>query len=141
MEPILSKDIKRIYTLLGLTKLLWQKEDLAKSYSKGRTIHISNLTFTEATSLIQYLMDQCQDNDKAERNRSNDLMRRKILSYAYEMQWADPGDWRNAMKVINAFCMGKHGIFKKPLSDHTSKELANVVTQFGELYTKYLRVH
>jgi len=130
---------RRLHLLLNLTRLMWQKQSLISSFTGGRTEHSSQMTDKEAEALISYLQDQGQDNDKDEINKRMDKMRKKLLSYVYEMRWAAPGDWTTALQKIDEFCTGKHGRFKKPLQKHSYEELVQVVTQFGQIYLDYLR--
>ncbi|SRR5258708_7944221 len=133
-----SSQIRRLHLLLNHTNLMWQKQSLILSHTQGRTEHSREMSSTELAGLISYLEEQSQDNNKLYRNKQMDRMRKKVLSYAYEMRWATPGDWATALKEINAFCTGKHGIYKKILQKHSYEELINVVTQFGNLYLKFL---
>ena len=124
--------------LLNLTKLMWQKETLISGFTNGRTAHSSQMSETEAQALIDHLQEQGRDNEKDAINKRMDKMRKKLLSYAYEMKWAKPGDWATALKKIDEFCEGKHGLYKKALQKHSYQELVNVVTQFGNLYISFL---
>ena len=135
---IQSSQKRRLHLLPGLTKLMWQKQSLVNNFTGGRTESSSQMTGHEADLLIAYLQDQCQDNDLNEINNKKDKMRKKILSYAYEMRWAAPGDWAVALEKIDEFCAGAHGIYKKKLQQHSYNELINVVSQFGVLYLKFL---
>ena len=136
--PVDPSQIKRLHLLLNHTNLMWQKQNLISSFTNGRTEHSKEMSGTEITELIRYLEEQNKDNDKVYRNKQMDRMRKKILSYVYEMKWAKPGDWTTALKQIDEFCTGKHGMYKKALQKHSYQELVNVVTQFGNLYMKFL---
>ncbi len=131
-----KSQIRRLHLLLNHTGLMWQKQCLISAHTQGRTEHSREMSALEITGLINYLDAQSKDNDKVYRNKQMDKMRKKVLSYTYEMRWAKPGDWATALKEIDAFCSGKHGIYKKILQKHSYEELVNVVTQFGNLYMK-----
>ena len=135
---VTPSQIRRLHMLLNHTGLMWQKQALILSFTHDRSEHSRDMTPSEISDMISHLEGQSKDNDAVYRNKQMDKMRKKLLSYCYEMRWADPGDWPAAIKKIDEFCSGKHGIYKKALQKHTYEELVNVVTQFGTLYLKAL---
>lgn len=112
-----------------------KKALIVSGFTEGRTEHSSEMTQQEAFEMIDHLVKlkpQVIEDDPDNR------MRRKIISIAYEMKWAKPGQWATALLGIDNFCKGEHGIYKKELQEHTHDELVKVVSQFGQLYKKYL---
>lgn len=128
--------IKRFHTLLSATGLMNQKRHIIHGASFGRTEHTGELTSEEIDGLISSLSSQQGDHNFKldECNR----MRRKLISLSYEMGWADAGDWREAVKRIDAFLMGDKSTVKKPLNRLKYAELIHVVSQFNEMYRKYI---
>lgn len=128
--------LARLHLLLKETGLTEQKQALVHSYTAGRSESSKDLTDAEARLLNDWLATQ--QPDKSDEATRMDTMRKKIISMVYEMQWCDAGDWKAAIKAINAFCTGQHGKFKKVLNKHNYKELVHVTTQFNQLYMKHL---
>lgn len=81
----------------------------------------------------QFKQKQAQSNDPKR------AMIRKLISVAYTLQWAKPGDWRKALADIDAFCRSKKGVFSKPLDDHNVADLTHLVTQFKEMEKKHYK--
>jgi hypothetical protein len=125
---------KRIHCLLNQTGNAENKAVMVSGFTTGRTEHSSQMSQQEAFEMIDHLQLLLPDNNNTAENK----MRRKLISLAYEMQWAKPGDWKKAMQAIDKFCKGDKGVFKKPLNSHTHIELVKVVSQFGQLYKSYL---
>lgn len=128
--------VKRFHTLLHTTGLMQHKRNIIEGASYGRTEHSNELTQQEMAGLIDSL-----NNQQAQKNFQLDecnRMRRKLISLAYEMRWATPCDWREAVKRIDAFLIGDKGKFHKPLNRLKYDELIHVVTQFNEMYRKYI---
>jgi hypothetical protein len=68
-----------------------------------------------------------------------DIMRKKLISMAYTMNWASAGDWKKAIAQIDAFLQSHKSIFKKPLMLHSAEELSYVVTQFEQMLKNHYR--
>lgn len=125
----------RLHTLLSAAGLTEQKKDLVFSFSGKESS--KDMTDQEAMALIDFLLTQ--QPDKGPEEIRMDTMRKKLISLAYEMNWAPAGDWKKAMEAINKFCKGDKGKYKKVLNSHTYKELVHLTTQFNQLYSKYLK--
>ncbi len=69
-------------------------------------------------------------------NIAKDRMRKKIISYAYQMQWVTQ-EGKADMPRLNNWCV-KYGMFHKPLNDHNMPELVQLVTQVEKLYKSHL---
>ena len=120
---------KRLHLLLNQTGNTENKATIVEGFTEGRTIHSSEMTQQEAFEMIDHLVNLASS-DK--RQTPENKMRRKLISLAYEMRWAKPGDWKKAVQSIDKFCQGEHGKFKKPLNKHNYSELIQLVSQFGQ---------
>jgi len=130
---------KQLHTLLSATGLMQQKENLVLGFSHGRGESSKDLTDAEAKEMITYLQSRQVPSLEGVVESAANKMRRKLISIAYEMHWAKPGDWKTAVMAIDIFCTGPHGMFKKELKQHSYKELVQVVSQFELMYKKYLK--
>ncbi len=133
---ITTAQIIRIHALLNQTGNMDNKEEIVSGFTDHRTTHSSQMTQQEAFKMIDHLAKYTPLQNVL--NDAKNKMRRKIISMAYEMRWAKPGDWQAAVKAIDTFCKGTHGKFKKALNKHTHAELVQLVTQFEQLYKKHL---
>lgn len=127
------KQIGMVRALLAKADLTEQKQDLAYSFSDGRTEHLSDMDYTETQALVKYLqmfLGQ-PDNDR-------DKMCRKILSMAHEMHWEIPGSKRIDIARVNNWCVRFSGL-NKPLDQFKYSELPALVTQFTLVYTGFLK--
>jgi hypothetical protein len=129
---------KRLHCLLNQTGNANNKAVMIIGFTEGRTEHSSEMTQQEAFEMIDHLQLLLPDKYSPLGGGGENKMRRKIISQAYEMGWAKPGDWKKAVAAIDKFCTGEHGKYKKPLQKHTYAELVQVVSQFGQLYKSYL---
>ncbi len=136
---ITTKQLIKIKTLMSRKKLLDYSEDMALSYSEGRTTHISELHYREALGLILYLEDPPETSPKgSELHTSKAKMQRKILSMAHEMGWKTPASGGKIdMSRVNNWCE-QYGHRHKPLNLYTAAELPQLVTQFEQMYKKRL---
>lgn len=107
------------------------KESIIKGFTGNRTSHISAMRDGETKALIGHL----QSMDGAP---SSDNMRNKILFYAHEMNWHQPGTTKIDMTHVNNWCT-KQGYLHKPLDDYTYTELPKLVSQFEAVYKSYLK--
>jgi len=118
-----------LHRLLTDTRMMDNKADLVFSFSGQRTSSSKELTANEAAQLIQYL--GTLPNIKTQCN----VMRRKIIAKAHKMRWEIAG--KADMDRIDNWCITKGG-FKKPLNDHNYDELVQLVTQFNQMYKKFV---
>lgn len=131
---ITPTQLKRLHCLLTQTGNMQNKAVIVEGFTTGRTTHSNEMTQHEAFEMINHLVELTPGYESTPSNK----MRRKIISHAYEMKWAKPGDWKKAVTAIDKFCTGENGKYKKILNMHTYDELVKVVSQFGQLYKKYL---
>jgi hypothetical protein len=129
--------LSRIHVLLAQTNNIEHKADIVEGFTEGRTFHSSEMTQQEAFNMIDHLVSL--QPLKTVLDDAKNKMRRKIISMAYEMGWAPPGKWKDAIAAIDNFCKGEHSIFKKSLNRHSHKELVQVVSQFEAMYKKHLK--
>lgn len=136
--PLLSPaQLSRIHILLAQTNNIEHKANIVEGFTEGRTFHSSEMTQQEAFNMIDHLVSL--QPLKTVLDDKKNKMRRKIISMAYEMGWAPPGNWKAAVVAINKFCTGTHGIYKKYLNRHSHKELVLLVSQFEQMYKKHLK--
>ena len=131
---ILPSTNKRLHVLLNKSGNMAHKEDMVYSFTGGRTDRSRLMTDDEARAMIAHL--QSLADDKANR------MRRKIFAICHTLGWymRDKNHeliLNNGRPVIDtdridAFCL-QRGPFKKPLQEHTAKELTTLVTVFERL--------
>lgn len=131
---ITPTQIKRLHVLLHQTGNTKNKANMVFGFTEGRTEHSSEMTDEEAAELIDHLVKSGPSKKMDAANK----MRRKIISQAYEMGWAKPGNWKGAIAAIDKFCTSEKGKFKKRLQEHSYSELVQLVTQFQQLYKKHL---
>jgi len=110
---------------------LWEdREGPLLQLTDGRTGSLRELNAAEANKLIQMLRDP--------REKARDTMRKKLMSYAHQLRWWLPGQPGYVdLARIDSWCC-HYGIYKKPLNEHGMGELAEVVSQFEQMYKKEL---
>jgi hypothetical protein len=123
--------IKCINSLLSKLHLRERKTELVLGSSGGRTQSTKELTLDEAKALISYLKSNDPEELKAE------VMRKKMISLAHEMNWHLPGTNKVDMKRLDGWCKSFSSL-KKSLNNHTYKELPALITQFQKVYSSYL---
>jgi hypothetical protein len=100
-------------------------------FTGNRTDNISDLYKGEAISLIRHLKETDPEERKAE------VMRRKIISRAYEMGWITHNG-KIDMKRIDEWCKN-FSYLKKKLNQYQYKELPLLVSVFEEkIYKQFL---
>ena len=122
---------KVLHALLGSTGLMHVKQDLVYSFSYQRTTSSSELLVDEATALIKHLQSLSTDAETLNK------MRRKIIAKAHNMRW-ELANGKADMQRINQWCV-RYGGFNKTLNAHTITELTKLVTQFNNMYKKFLQ--
>lgn len=108
------------------------KEEMIWMYSDGRTTHISELLFDEASKVITALLT-----GKASYVSPKAKMASKILSMAHELNWELP-DGRIDMDRVDRWCV-EYGYLSKILNKYTASELPHLVTAFENMYLKHLK--
>lgn len=123
--------------MLTKAHLMPQKADIISGITAGRTASSREMNVDEAQAMITYLKSVPVQAPKPP--DAGDKMRKKLISLAYELHWAAPGDWKQAVAALDAFLTGPKSIFKKPLNKHTPAELVKVVSQMEKIYEKWLK--
>jgi len=108
------------------------KEDMIFCYSNGRSSSTKDLFESEATQLIQFLV-----NESGLPQYDSFKMKRKILSMAHEMNWEVSGG-KVDLGRINNWCIRFSGK-NKVLDAFSYAELPALVTQFEMVYRDYLK--
>lgn len=124
MKPINLGQIKLIHTL----KTKHQLDDdtyrlMIHAASDGRTNSSKELTFLEASHLIESLLQSDHNYDSCQR------MRRKVIAMAREIGWIVKDQKRVDLKKIDGWCR-KFSYLKKSLNRYTFEELPKLVRQF-----------
>lgn len=135
---ITKPQIRKIKTLLHQLEMKEEEILLISKYSTAE--NVSDMLTGEAHGLINYLVM------KEPKSKSMNTMRRKMLYYGYEMRWNTPSTpaqhFVEASKVnyihVDAWCMSEKSKYKKSLAGLTYTELEETLSQFEQLYKKYL---
>lgn len=139
---------KIIHAELSKAGLMSQKANIVGGITRGRTTHSSEMNVDEARELIGWLQSrnlegvaarEAGQNLQGFQPRQGDKMRKRLISIAYELHWASPGDWKTAIAALNSFLTGPKSMFKKPLNKHSLTELQKVVSQMKIIYEKHLK--
>jgi len=115
------------------------KREMIYAATEGRTKSSKELTHAEAQALIDGLQTRAKALPFAP--KPGDTQRKKIISMARTLGWevtALNGQQAADMKRIDNWCV-QYGKFHKRLSQHTVKELNQLVTQFGEMARRTLQ--
>lgn len=134
--------IQKAASLLRINDLYEERADVIEHTLGVKKTGLRELTDAQLRELIFRLRMLGGTSAKPEPRPqldSADKMRKTIISNAYQMKWASPGDWRTAVASIDEFCMSAKGLFKKKLNDHTDQELNKVVTQFKSMTKTFLK--
>jgi hypothetical protein len=144
-KPITKDQLKKLHTLLSVTKQTAYKQDLMDTFcSDGRYPTSSkDLYFSEADAIIKHLEQMQaprppQPPKKADTflERSKNLQRRSLISCLREV-----GYNRGAhadMDAIYAWVL-KYGYLHKELNEYTYEELPKLVTQAKNYRASYLQ--
>lgn len=131
-----STQNKIIHAELSKAGLMNRKADMIASFTQVRTTHSSEMNVDEARMLIEWLRNR---NLQRHEPTPGDKMRKRLISMAYELHWANPGDWKTAIAALDSFLTGPKSMFKKPLNKHSVTELQKVVSQMEIIYEKHLK--
>lgn len=131
MIEITKPQLTKAKTLMSKNGLIKFSEELAFSFTDGRTMRVSKMYSHEAWELIQHL-----EEDNGKQPTSFVKMQRKILSMAHEQNWKN-FDGKVNMERVNNWCI-KYGFEHKPFNSYTEAELPALVTQFESMYAKHL---
>lgn len=137
---LLSKfKIKQIHILLaewgklrGSAVEKCEKAAIVAEFSAGRAESTTCLTDQEADVLIKDLQSRCPK-PVAD---AGDVMRKKIIHFAHEMNW-EHADGKADMAHIDNWAK-QYGYLHKPLKDYTALELPRLVSQFEKAHKSYL---
>ena len=116
---------KQINYIMFLSEMHGLGYDISDFQDEENQINISK---PEASKIIQDIKKDAGEHDPC------DLMRKKIISMAYTLNWTvynpnNPEKPKADMNRINKWCM-QYGQYKKTLNQHTAKELPHLVSQF-----------
>lgn len=134
----------RIRAALAAKGLAHEKETLVLAFTDGRTEHISDMSYSEAERLLQYInyLNKPATATAPNKNAAADRMRKKILAHCHQMGWyvrneqgqliLKNGKPQLDFGRIDNFCISR-GKYKKPLQRHTQAELPTLLYQFEML--------
>lgn len=126
MEQLITKkQLSKLHVVLAQAGMTESKKELIYQVSNRRTTSSTQLTYSEVTSLIDYLEDIL----------GTDKLRRKVFSLAYEagIIYGDtPDDKKMNAAKLNRFLLDR-GTVKKELKCMNKLELTKVVSQFSSI--------
>jgi hypothetical protein len=138
---ILPATLKLLHTLLNATGMIELKRDLVQEYSATKVTSSKDLLESEALALCAHLRTlPGADVQKVAIADPADVMRKKIIRFAHLMGWELTPMGKPDMPRIDGW-VRKYGYLnrqQKGLNDYTVKELPRLVTQFEEVYIKFL---
>lgn len=143
MQLITPAQNRRLHQLLATLDLMDDKAYYMKQASDGRTSSSKELTFDEATHLINRLQELAPAPlPSVKQTSSMEKMKLKILSLCHQMQWYREGVIKNGKKVLDyerldKFCLERTAA-KKKFNDMNERELREFVTQFGIIHAAYM---
>ena len=124
--------LKCIKAITGKLKLP-DVDAMVLGFTGMRTGHVSDMSVTEAITMIKHLKGLDPDERKAE------LMRKKLIAMAYERaglpRSASKEQKQAAVDGLNGWCK-QYGYKKKGLNAYTLKELPKLVSQYEILMGK-----
>ncbi len=147
IATIRPAQMRNLHRLLNETGLLGYKHDLVWKATGQRTESSKELTIAEADRLIKHLEKKVEKPAEAvkftERPEAKQLdkLRKKMISYAWEMDWTTRNKKGNRIAdiaLLDAWCI-KYGQFKKSLNEHSLAELPLLITQFSKAYSSYIK--
>lgn len=109
------------------------KKEIILGITNDRTDSTKELTQPEVDALIKHLQSQEKKPDPC------DVMRKKIISIAWQMNWTYQKDGKTKADIIriNKWCE-QSSYLKKKLNDYKYKELPKLLSQFQIVYKDYL---
>lgn len=113
-----------------------EKENAVLDITGGRTVHISEMSETEAARLIYNLQSLTGKSNWKPGNDPRLKMQHKIIAMAHEIGW----NLRNGkidMKKLNEWCE-KTSYLRKEFNKYTFAELRRLVAQFEKVYHFYI---
>lgn len=144
--------IIKVQAAIASKKLQQQKEVLVMSYTDGRTDHVSDMSYEEASQLLTYINNLNQPAAMkptiAGKGEQENNMRRKILAMCHNMAWYKRDAQGNLILTdeqpqldfqrIDTFCQNK-GPYKKNLQQHSYSELQVLITVFEKVLKSDLK--
>jgi hypothetical protein len=147
MKLITKQQIIKFNALLG--SIGWaeeQKRDIIATYTNGRSDRTKDMHFAEAKEMIEALAKLAGEIPSPqlehERRRvSEDKMRKKVISLAYQLGWTLPNGKLNYDR-LNSF-IASHPVTNRPecktLNDHRYAELVLLISQFEMMVSKLIK--
>lgn len=141
MNPVTTKQIIAINTLLHKQGLYKHKCEIVGGVTNGRTESTKELFFEEAQALINDLNRTQKD------ARQNSRVHRKLFAMCHEMGWiteVTEADETGVIKKRKDYSKAhawvlKYGSLKKELDKYTPAELPKLVSQLEKVYFDYLQ--
>lgn len=122
---ISKAQLRKVYTLIRQQHLGEMKESLVAQFTNGRTTHVSEMTATEVSHLINALVKDDPDT----------RMRNKVLAICHNMGWLMPGMHELNRLVVDRF-LERRGVVKKALYNLRGGELVRVINQLEMIQKK-----
>lgn len=131
MQKIHTKAVfLRMIKLLNDVNEYGRRHDYAWRHSEARTESTKELYDEEMLAVIKELEDEFGVTDPC------DVMRKKIIAKAHQMQWELKGG-KIDMARIEKWCI-EQGPYKKAFNKHDAKELPILVSVFTNVYKHFM---
>ena len=131
-KPITKAQITKIHVLLNQRGLMGEKRSIIHSVSNGRTVSSKELTSSEAAYLINFLVED-EDEEK----------KKALFKVIYALAWQmgiiygnTDEDYQMNKAKLNMFCR-ERGTVKKNLSSQNLLEMRKTHRQFEAMFKKY----
>ena len=134
MSKITDSQMKRIHGLLNKAGLMARKPDLVHGF--GNCTSIKEMAMSDAKKLIAHLEGMVQHSAPEVTSVRCEIMRKKILSYCYRMEWTRYDETKQRAVVdferLDAFLL-KAGVHRRKLMALDYSQLVSTVTQFENM--------
>lgn len=138
MAGVQKWQISRIHGLLSKIGVKDDKEykaELVRQYTNGRETSTTRLSYHEAAAIIKDLESMAP---KTQAEIASDVMRKKMLVYAYGMGIINPATGKADVSRVDNWCKA-YGYLHKGLNEYTYEELPKLLTQYEQVYKSYLK--
>lgn len=116
---------KKLFALLKALNIMHLREELARQFSDGRTVHVSELSDKEFKALVNKLSWQ----QEQQKPKHNSKQYKKLLALAANLGWTTEAgiDFQHLQSWID-----KYGAVKKPISKLSDQEMREKVLKDHE---------
>jgi ABC-type phosphate transport system auxiliary subunit len=117
---------KKLFALLKALNIMHLREELARQFSDGRTVHVLELSDQEFKALVNKLSWQ----QEQQKPKHSSKQYKKLLAVAANLGWTTEAgiDFQHLQSWID-----KYGAAKKPISKLSDQEMRMLVTQLEKV--------